>query len=130
MDQIVKVIESHGEPEGSSALPTHSDRQLEPAGGTCNYDKTVGKASERGFTSENKDEASKVLSIYPPMVKPVSSSTVHSKFVINQRVVLQPVDNTASIKGSVRWVGPVKTSKASGGLIIPVVGIETVSSPS
>ena len=63
----------------------------------------------------------------PPMVKPVSSATtVHSKFVIGDHVVLQPVDS-APIRGIVRWVGPVRTSKDTGGIVIPVVGVETVS---
>ncbi len=97
MDQIVKV--------------TQSDRKTP----------SIPSEDNKGFLDIVKE------SLWSsPMVKPVSSATVHSKFVIGDHVVLQPVDS-APIRGIVRWVGPVRTTKDTGGIVIPVVGVETVS---
>ncbi len=35
--------------------------------------------------------------------------------------------DSAPIRGIVRWTGPVRTTKNTGGIVIPVVGVETVS---
>ena len=61
-----------------------------------------------------------------PMVQPDSTSDVDSQFSPNDRVVVQTV-REKPICGTVRWVGPVKTARDDGGIVVPVVGIETVS---
>ena len=61
-----------------------------------------------------------------PFAMPDSTSRIDSQFSEGDRVVVQTVREKA-ITGIVRWVGPVKMSKETGGIIIPVVGIETVS---
>ena len=61
-----------------------------------------------------------------PMLQPDSTSDVDSQFSPNDRVVVQTVRDKA-ITGTVRWVGPVKTLKEDGGVVVTVVGIETVS---
>ena len=61
-----------------------------------------------------------------PMAVPDSTAHVDSQFSPNDRVVVQTVREKA-ITGTVRWVGPVKTAKETGGIVVPVVGIETVS---
>ena len=59
-------------------------------------------------------------------VVPDSTSHIDSQFSEGDRVVVQTVRQKA-ITGTVRWVGPVKTSREDGGIVVPVVGIETVS---
>ena len=71
---------------------------------------------------EAKDKVSRALNP-SPTVNIVATSKIQSKFVIGDHVVLQPVDS-APIRGTVRWAGPVRTSKDT---VIPVVGVETVS---
>ena len=53
-------------------------------------------------------------------------STHNSKFKVNDRVILQSV-NEQVIAGAVRWVGPVRLSKDMKVDPISVVGVETVS---
>ena len=135
MDQIVKVTQKiPPTKKTSSSDPTEEliieKRQPGRAGSTCS--KTADKGEkDKGFIAAAKNKVKGVVEAFqipgPPMVKPVSSATVHSKFIIGDCVVLQPVDSNSAIKGIVRWVGPIRTSKETGGIIIPVVGVETVS---
>ena len=53
-------------------------------------------------------------------------STHNSKFKVNDRVILQSV-NDKVIAGTVRWVGPVRLSKGMKVDPILFVGVETVS---
>ena len=90
-------------------------------------DKQTGEGSKKkdgggGFF----EKAKAIFTGPPPMVQPDSSSDVDSRFSPNDRVVVQTVRDKP-IHGTVRWVGPVKTSKDEGGIVVPVVGIETVS---
>ena len=110
MDQIVKIADE-------KTIPTTED-SLMPAEGKSNQS---DKEKKKGFVAKVKETFNPSSTF-----KPVSSATVHSRFIIGDHVVLQPVDS-APIKGIVRWVGPVRTSKETGGIIIPVVGVETVS---
>ena len=57
---------------------------------------------------------------------PDSTSRVDSQFSEGDHVVVQTMKEKA-IFGTVQWVGPVKTSRETGGIVVPVVGIETVS---
>ncbi len=130
MDQIIKAVQSDKKTPSiasEDSNPPVTD-QLRPAEGTCTRSKTNKSDKEekgKGFVDRVKGVV-EALQPPPPMVKPVSSATVHSKFAIGDHVVLQPVDS-APIRGIVRWVGPVRTSKETGGIVIPVVGVETVS---
>ncbi len=132
MDQIVKVAQSDKKTPNSIRLedntPPVIDQLLSrtsgvsgPAEGTRSTKKSDKEEKGKGFLDRVKESLRP-----PPMVKPVSSATVHSKFVIGDHVVLQPVDS-APMRGIVRWAGPVRTSKDTGGIVIPVVGVETVS---
>ena len=71
-------------------------------------------------------EKAKAIINGPPMLQPDSTSHVDSQFSPIDRVVVQTVKDKP-ISGTVRWVGPVKTSKETGRIVISVVGIETVS---
>ncbi len=128
MDQIVKITQSD---KKTPSIPSEDSNppvtaQLRPAEGTrSKTNKSDKEEKGKGFLDKVKGVV-EALQPPPPMVKPVSSATVHSKFVIGDHVVLQPVDS-APIRGIVRWVGPVRTSKDTGGIVIPVVGVETVS---
>ena len=53
-------------------------------------------------------------------------STHNSKFKVNDRVILQSV-NEEVIAGTVRWVGPFKLPKEMKVKQVSVVGVETVS---
>ena len=137
MDQIVKVTQKiPPTKKTSNSDPTEQEHIIDtqpghsgPVGSTRS--KTADKGEkDKGFIAAAKNKVKGVVEVFqipgPPMVKPVSSATVHSKFIIGDHVVLQPVDS-APIKGIVRWVGPVRTSKETGGIVIPAVGVETVS---
>ncbi len=128
MDQIVKVTQSD---KKTPSIPSEDNNppviaqlkpSLGPAGGTrSKTNKSDKEERGKGFLDRVKE------SLWPsPMVKPVSSANVHSKFAIGDHVVLRPVDS-APIRGIVRWAGPVRTTKDTGGIVIPVVGVETVS---
>ena len=114
MDRIIKISQAE-----KMTPPTI---EVEPSVSTRSKTNQSDR-EEKGLRSKM---AEVLLSPGPPTVKPVSSATVHSRFITGDHVVLQPVDS-APIKGIVRWVGPIKTSKETGGVIIPVVGVETVS---
>ena len=125
MDQIVKIAQSDKKTpsiasEDNNPPVTVQLRPSGPAEGTRSKTNKSDK-KEKGFLDRVKEALQP-----PPMVKPVSSATVHSKFAIGDHVVLQPVDS-APIRGIVRWAGPVRTTKDTGGIVIPVVGVETVS---
>ena len=95
------------------------------------HSKTNDKPSEEGSTKKKerkeivKDKA-KAFITGPPIVTPDSTSRVDSQFSEGDRVVVQTMKEKA-IFGTVQWVGPVKTSRETGGIVVPVVGIETVS---
>ncbi len=130
MDQIVKVTQSdkNAPPIPGDNPPVTAQPRSGPAGGTRSSKSNQSDGEEKGLldrVKEAKDKVSRVLNP-PPTVNIVATSKIQSKFVINQCVVLQPVDS-APIRGFVRWVGPVRTSKDTGGIVIPVVGVETVS---
>ena len=96
--------------------------------------RTSDKPSEEGSTKkkegkgllQNVKDKTKAFINGPPIVAPDSTSHVDSQFSPNDRVVVQTVRGEP-IYGTVRWVGPVKTSREDGGIVVPVVGIETVS---
>ncbi len=147
MDCIVKVVQSDRKTpsipsEDNNSSVTAQLRPLVVSGpAKSSRSKTLTNKSDKeekgkGFLDRVKGVVEALQP--PPMVKPVSSSTVHSKFAIGDHVVLQPVDS-APIRGIVRWVGSIKTIKDTGGIRvipvktpkdtggIPVVGVETVS---
>ena len=99
--------------EGPPALNTRTR--------TSNKPSEEGKKKGKGIL-----ENAKAFITGPPIVTPVSTSHVDSQFSEGDRVVVQTVREKV-ITGIVRWVGPVKTSKEDGGIVVPVVGIETVS---
>ena len=90
--------------------------------------KTNDKPSEEGSTKKKEGkgllEKARAFINGPPTVQP--DSTLDSQFSEGDRVVVQTVREKA-ITGIIKWVGPVKTSKEAGGVVVPVVGIETVS---
>ena len=106
--------------ENTPALNTRSrtsDKPLE--------EDTTKKKVGKGILEKAKDKAKAFIN-GPPHVTPDSTSHVDCKFSPNDRVIVLTVRDKP-IYGTVRWVGPVKTSKEDGGIVIPVVGIETVS---
>ncbi len=135
MDKIVKVAQSD---KKTPSIPSEDNNppvtaQLRPSGvsGPAESTRSNNNKSDKegkGFLDMAKTTIKVVVESFqpPPMVKPVSSATVFSKFAIGDHVVLQPVDS-APIRGIVRWAGPVRTTKDTGGIVIPVVGVETVS---
>ena len=101
--------------------------KLSPAQNTrSKSDKQTGEVSKKDGGGGFYEKAKAILTGSPPMVHPDSTSHVNSQFAPNNRVVVQTVRDKA-IAGTVRWVGPVKPSKLVGGIVIPIVGIETVS---
>ena len=97
--------------------------------------KTNDKPSEEGSTKKKegkglldkfkaKDKAKAIIN-GPPIVTP-DSTHVKTQFSEGDRVVVQTAREKA-ITGIIKWVGPVKTSREDGGIVVPVVGIETVS---
>ncbi len=128
MDQIVKVTESD-----KKTPPIPGDNPpltAEPRSGLAGGNKSnQSYGEEKDLLDRVKelanDKVTRALNL-PPTVNIVATSKIQSKFAINQHVVLQPVDS-APIRGIVRWAGPVRTSKDTGGIVIPVVGVETVS---
>ncbi len=137
MDQIVKAVQSD---KKTSSFPSEDNNSAVtdqprpsgvsgPAEGTrSKINKSDKEGKGKGFLDMAKTTVKGVVESFqpPPMVKPVSSANVHSKFAIGDHVVLQPVDSTP-IRGIVRWVGSIRSSKDTGGIVIPVVGVETVS---
>ena len=129
MDQIVKIVQSD---QKTPSIPSEdnnspvTDQLLSrpsgvsgPAEGTYSKNKSDKEEKGKGLL----DRVKGVVEAFqpPPPVKPVTS-----KFAIGDHVVLQPVDS-AHIRGTVRWVGSIRTTKDTGGIVIPVVGLETVS---
>ena len=127
MEKIImsRSVENKDQPgltkENPPALNTRSrtnDKQSEEG--------SAKKKEGKGIIDKAKDKAKAFITGAPPMVQPDFSSDVDSQFSPNDRVVVQTVKEKA-IYGTVKWVGPVKTSKEDGGIVVPVVGIETVS---
>ena len=106
----------------------HIIKENPPALNTCS--RTSDKPSEEGMTKkkERKGILEKFKAIFtgPSIMVPDSTSRFDSQFSPNDRVVVLTVGDKP-IYGTVGWVGPVKPSKENGGIVIPVVGIETVS---
>ncbi len=134
MDQIVKIVQSDRK---TPSIPSEDNNssvtdQPRPSGVSGLADGTRSKTNKSDKEEKGKGFLNKVKGVVealqppPPMVKPVSLATVYSRFVIGDHVVIQPVDS-APIRGIVRWAGPVRTTKDTGGIVIPVVGVETVS---
>ena len=88
-------------------------------------DGSTKKKEGKGILEKVKDKTKAFIN-GPPIVAPDSTSHVDCQFSEGDRVVVQTVRQKA-ITGTVRWVGPVKTSREDGGIVVPVVGIETVS---
>ncbi len=130
MDQIVKITQSdnNSPPIPGDNPPVTAQPRSGPAGGTRSSKSNQSDGEEKGLLDRVKEAKDKVTRALNPCqaVNIVASATVHSKFAIGDNVVLQPVDS-APIRGIVRWAGPIKTSKDTGGIVIPVVGLETVS---
>ena len=97
MDQIVKAVQSD---KKTSSIPSELD----------NNPLVTNQLWPAGGTRSKTNK----------------SANVHSKFAIGDHVVLQPVDSFP-ITGIVRWVGSIRSSKDTGGIVIPSVGVETVS---
>ena len=106
--------------ENSPALNTRSRTSDKPPD-----EGSTKKKEGKGILEKVKDKT-KAFITGPPIVAPDFTSRVDSQFSEGDRVVVQTVRQKV-ITGTVRWVGPVKTSKEDGGIIVPVVGIETVS---
>ena len=126
MDKIIKISQSDKmtPPIPGDNPPVNAQPTPGQAGGTRNKS-NQSDGEEKSLLDRVKEARDSVLS-RPSTVNIVASSTVHSKFAIGDHVVLQPVDS-APIRGIVRWAGPVRTTKDTGGIVIPVVGVETVS---
>ena len=86
--------------------------------------KKEGKGLLDKFKDKAKDTAMAIIN-GPPMLQP-DSTHVDAQFSEGDRVVVQTVTDKP-IYGTVRWVGTVRTSREDGGIVVPVVGIETVS---
>ena len=101
--------------------------RLSPAQNTrSKSDKQTSEVSKKDGGGGGFYEKAKAILTGSPTVQPDSTSHVDSQFSPNNRVIVQTVRDKA-ITGTVRWVGPVKRSKLVGGIVIPIVGIETVS---
>ena len=105
-----------------------STKENPPALNTCS--RTSDKPSEEGMTKKKERkgilETFKAIFTGPSIMVPDSTSHVDCQFSPNDRVVVLTVRDKP-IYGTVGWVGPVKTSREDGGIVVPVVGIETVS---
>ena len=88
--------------------------------------RSVEKKNQPELTKEDPPALNIRTRISDKQSTPDSTSHVDSQFSEGDRVVIQTV-REKPITGTVRWVGPVKMSKKDGGIVVPVVGIETVS---
>ena len=105
--------------ENHPALNTRSRTSDKPS-----EEGSTKKKEGKGLFDKFKDTAMAIIN-GPPIVAP-DSTHVDSQFSEGDRVVVQTVRDKL-IHGTVRWVGPVKTSREDGGIVVPLVGIETVS---
>ena len=127
MDQIIKVRGT-----GNGGQPNEGkDEQVQPGPAVNTHSKIADKSStekiEKSLFEKVKDRIMETVNPpLPPLTATLSSSDVPSKFSIGDRVVIQTADNVP-VRGVVQWARPMKMSKSAGGIVIPVVGIETVS---
>ena len=106
--------------ENPLALNTRSRTSDKPS-----EEGSTKKKEGKGILEKVKDKA-KAFTTGAPITALDSISDVDPQFSEGDGVVIQTVRDKP-ITGTVRWVGPVKTSREDGGIVVPVVGIETVS---
>ena len=131
MEKIIKKKNVSGKNEEKMIGDNDKKHEEKPRPGPAQNtrsksDKQIGKRSKKKDGGRGFFEIARAIFTGPPTVQPDSTSDVDSQFSPNDRVAVHTVRDK-NIYGTVRWVGPVKPSKEDGGIVVPVVGIETVS---
>ena len=131
MDKIIKKTDVSSDDNMEELKEPDNIIQEQPTSYPAHHTRSKDNQYGEGLKKEGVGLVKKAKALLnvgnqAPSVVPDSTSHVDSQFSEGNRVVVQTVREKA-ITGIVRWVGPVKTSKETGGIVVPVVGIETVS---
>ena len=128
MDKIIKQVDVPNKEDDPNTLIN-----TQPKGGPPAHNTRSRMQNEEGKKEGFLNKAGKVLSNYlgggggqeSPVDPPARPVVLPSQFnfSVGDRVVVQTARGKA-VTGTVRWVGSIK---AAGNVIVPAVGIETVS---
>ena len=87
--------------------------------------KSFVPAQDTSDITDPKKDVSDEDSAKEPITSKEENTEIVSVFAVGDRVVVQTLQEKP-ILGTVRWAGPWKSIEA-GGIMVPMVGIETVS---